>query len=215
MSFVDVAALNVEGGMYISSEFQLGQVYMGDDETDTDDVVLYRPIYVCVPHERIQVTNVEKEGKMSRAGSRISMTRLFEKRPFSPPKTKDIDKEDSSITDLNKDFLTPEMSKLDITEPQLEVIDHMCTDFVNKTDMTSLEVPSGNYSPVPCDSRSSNQIHEQECILEAPSSSSEHTPVTVTPVTNFELEDCAQTENKTDESQISNVKMVTESANGL
>ncbi|KAJ8305449.1 hypothetical protein KUTeg_015994 [Tegillarca granosa] len=171
----DVAALNVEGGMYISSEFQLGQVYMGDDETDTDDVVLYRPIYVCVPHERIQVTNIEKEGKMSRAGSRISMTRLFEKRPFSPPKTKEVDKEDSSITDLNKDFLTPEMSKLDITEPQLEVIDHMCTDFVNKADMTSLEVPNENYSPAPSDSRSSNQIQEQDCILEAPSCSSEQT----------------------------------------
>ena len=44
---------NVEGGMYISPEFQLGQVYMGEDvDPDTDDVILYRPTYVCVAGER-------------------------------------------------------------------------------------------------------------------------------------------------------------------
>ena len=38
--------------MYISPEFQLGQVYMGDDNPDNDDIILYRPVYVCVPHEK-------------------------------------------------------------------------------------------------------------------------------------------------------------------
>ncbi|CAL1542948.1 unnamed protein product, partial [Lymnaea stagnalis] len=41
--------MNVEGGMYISPEFQLGQVYMGDEvDSETDQTILYRPVYVCV-----------------------------------------------------------------------------------------------------------------------------------------------------------------------
>ncbi|KAK3089881.1 hypothetical protein FSP39_007300 [Pinctada imbricata] len=60
----DAAVCYVEGGMYVSSEFQLGQVYMGDEE-DTDDIILYRPVYVCVPHERLQVTNVAKKASRS------------------------------------------------------------------------------------------------------------------------------------------------------
>ncbi|XP_013414135.1 arrestin domain-containing protein 3 [Lingula anatina] len=45
-----------EGGMYISPEFQLGQVYDGTESGD--ETVLYRPVYACVPHEKITVTNV-------------------------------------------------------------------------------------------------------------------------------------------------------------
>ncbi|KAH9499896.1 Arrestin domain-containing protein 3 [Bulinus truncatus] len=49
---VEVAASNVEGGMYISPEFQLGQVYMGDEvDPETDQTILYRPVYVCVSGE--------------------------------------------------------------------------------------------------------------------------------------------------------------------
>ena len=72
--------------MYVSSEFQLGQVYMGETDDGNDDVVLYRPVYVCVPHERLQVTNVEKEGMVSRVASRLSMTRLNDKLKFKEPK---------------------------------------------------------------------------------------------------------------------------------
>ena len=53
----DVAADNVEGGIYISPEFQLGQVYDGTLENE-EDIVLYRPVYVGVPHERLNVTNM-------------------------------------------------------------------------------------------------------------------------------------------------------------
>ena len=48
--------MNVEGGLYISPEFQLGQVYDGSCE-DGGETVLYRPVYICVPHDHIQVTN--------------------------------------------------------------------------------------------------------------------------------------------------------------
>ena len=56
----DTAVENVEGGKYISSEFQLGQVYMGDEHTEgEEDTVLYRPVYPCVPHDRKPVTNTK------------------------------------------------------------------------------------------------------------------------------------------------------------
>lgn len=42
-----MAADHVEGGLYISPEFQLGQVYDGTDHDQ--DIILYRPIYPCVP----------------------------------------------------------------------------------------------------------------------------------------------------------------------
>ncbi|KAL8610568.1 hypothetical protein ACOMHN_006287 [Nucella lapillus] len=43
------ASEDVEGGNYISSEFQLGQVYMGDDQDlEIDQTVLYKPLYVSV-----------------------------------------------------------------------------------------------------------------------------------------------------------------------
>ena len=41
------ATEHAEGGMYISPEFQLGQVYDGYVEAD-DDVVLFKPVYVCI-----------------------------------------------------------------------------------------------------------------------------------------------------------------------
>ncbi|KAL4236706.1 hypothetical protein ACF0H5_005090 [Mactra antiquata] len=59
----EVAVEYVEGGKYVSSEFQLGQVYMGDEFPDHDEVILYRPVYSCVPHEKISVTNTKKGSK--------------------------------------------------------------------------------------------------------------------------------------------------------
>lgn len=50
------ASDTVEGGIYVSPEFQLGQVYDGSGFSE-DYGVLYRPVYCCVPHERINVTN--------------------------------------------------------------------------------------------------------------------------------------------------------------
>ncbi|XP_076462587.1 arrestin domain-containing protein 3-like [Babylonia areolata] len=43
------ASEDVEGGNYISSEFMLGQVYMGEDQDlEMDRTVLYRPLYVTL-----------------------------------------------------------------------------------------------------------------------------------------------------------------------
>lgn len=42
------ACEHVEGGRYVGPEFQLGQVYDGGPTTCEADVVLYRPVYVCV-----------------------------------------------------------------------------------------------------------------------------------------------------------------------
>lgn len=54
----EIADDRVEGGIYISPEFQLGQVYDGTCESGGgDDIILYRPVYVCIPHDRITVTN--------------------------------------------------------------------------------------------------------------------------------------------------------------
>lgn len=53
----EVAAEHVEGGLYISPEFQLGQVYDGTMDHE-EDIILYRPVYVCVPHDKINVTNM-------------------------------------------------------------------------------------------------------------------------------------------------------------
>ncbi len=62
---IEIAAENVEGGLYISPEFQLGQVYDGT-VADGEDVVLYRPVYGCVPHEKMCVTNTNNAGKAKR-----------------------------------------------------------------------------------------------------------------------------------------------------
>lgn len=63
ISIIECAADNVEGGIYISPEFQFGQVYMGDNNDDVDETVLYRPVYVCVPHDKINVSNTNNAGK--------------------------------------------------------------------------------------------------------------------------------------------------------
>ena len=47
-TIVAVADDHVEGGLYISPEFQLGQVYDGTCDSPDQDVVLFRPIYPCV-----------------------------------------------------------------------------------------------------------------------------------------------------------------------
>jgi hypothetical protein len=46
----EVAADHVEGGNYIGPEFQLGQVYDGGLAEGAEAVVLYRPVYVTLPH---------------------------------------------------------------------------------------------------------------------------------------------------------------------
>jgi hypothetical protein len=111
--------------MYVSSEFQLGQVYMGDGEEETDEVILYRPLYVCIPHERLLVNNVEKEGGVSRVASRMSMTRLSDRLRFKEPRvpeitlSSDLPHNDSdealpSHVTSSKDGLSPLFAQVDL-----------------------------------------------------------------------------------------------------
>lgn len=63
----EVAADHVEGGMYIGPEFQLGQVYDGSLDT-SETVVLYRPVYVCVPNSKLKELQAARGGTSSKAG---------------------------------------------------------------------------------------------------------------------------------------------------
>ena len=47
----------MEGGIYISSEFQFGGVYMGDEDETPEEIILYQPVYVCVPHVKINYSH--------------------------------------------------------------------------------------------------------------------------------------------------------------
>lgn len=70
---------HVEGGMYIGPEFQLGQVYDGGgDGTNTEPVLLYRPVYICIPNPMITITPSAKKKKMGldSRGSRSFLTKL-------------------------------------------------------------------------------------------------------------------------------------------
>jgi len=53
----EMAVDYVEGGLYISPEFQLGQVYDGTAEHSREDIILYRPVYVCVPDTSCAIIN--------------------------------------------------------------------------------------------------------------------------------------------------------------
>ena len=55
--YVEPACEHVEGGRYVGPEFQMGQVYDGGPTTADTDVVLYRPVYVCVSTLRSHLKN--------------------------------------------------------------------------------------------------------------------------------------------------------------
>lgn len=66
---------HAEGGVYIGPEFQLGQVYdgtLGIEEVSGETVVLYRPVYVCVPppvHRMSIAADKEKKDKVHHTSS--------------------------------------------------------------------------------------------------------------------------------------------------
>ena len=39
--------------MYTGPEFQLGQVYDGGSDSNPESVLLYRPVYVCIPNPKL------------------------------------------------------------------------------------------------------------------------------------------------------------------
>lgn len=60
---IEMAVDYVEGGLYISPEFQLGQVYDGTAEHSREDIILYKPVYVCVPDNTSSMTNDDSCGR--------------------------------------------------------------------------------------------------------------------------------------------------------
>lgn len=68
---------HVEGGLYIGPEFQLGQVYDGGMDNNPESVLLYRPVYACIPNPKLSHTPAARarlmveqpEGGSMRAGS--------------------------------------------------------------------------------------------------------------------------------------------------
>ncbi|XP_041356658.1 uncharacterized protein LOC121373908 isoform X2 [Gigantopelta aegis] len=81
----DVAADYVEGGMYTSSEFQLGQVYMGDDQDpETDKEILYKPVYICVPQE------IHTPAHKSETGSKSDLSRTSQEKMFLSPSKENL-----------------------------------------------------------------------------------------------------------------------------
>lgn len=89
---VDVAVGYVEGGKYISSEFQLGQVYMGEETGDNEEEeILYRPMYACVPHERKTVTNT-KDKRKKLCDSDVKEESVNEKIDVVPARRKSFEK---------------------------------------------------------------------------------------------------------------------------
>lgn len=58
--YLETAAEHVEGGYYIGPEFLLGQVYDGTDHlTSQVPLVLYRPVYACIAHEKKNSKSLE------------------------------------------------------------------------------------------------------------------------------------------------------------
>ena len=63
------ACEHIEGGSYVGPEFQLGQVYDGGPASTADtDVVLYRPVYVCVSSMRSHL----KQGGMNHFAAKLT-----------------------------------------------------------------------------------------------------------------------------------------------
>ncbi|KAH3695755.1 arrestin domain-containing protein 3-like [Dreissena polymorpha] len=83
----------VEGGKYISSEFQVGQVYVGDEEPEAEaETVLYRPVYLCVPHERKTVTNTKKSKSTNSTSEADKEVSVSEEVSVVQPKRRSIPK---------------------------------------------------------------------------------------------------------------------------
>jgi len=66
---IEPACEHIEGGSYVGPEFQLGQVYDGGPASTADtDVVLYRPVYVCVSSIRSHL----KQGEMNHFAAKLT-----------------------------------------------------------------------------------------------------------------------------------------------
>ena len=71
--------------MYTSSEFQLGQVYMGDDQDpETDKEILYRPVYICVPPD------IPTPAHKSATGSKSDLFRTSQEKIFLSPSKENL-----------------------------------------------------------------------------------------------------------------------------
>ena len=104
LCFTEVASEQVEGGMYISPEFQLGQVYDGTFDMpnqDEEDIILYRPVYVCVPSTATNETNnhttagnhVKGDGGRERGERNLPGTASSSQEDLSTPLTRELTSE--------------------------------------------------------------------------------------------------------------------------
>lgn len=86
-SFSENAVTHVEGGIYISSEFQFGGVYMGDEDETPEEIILYRPVYVCIPHVKITYSH---SGFLQDDKAKEKKKSLDNEKPASVIEEKDI-----------------------------------------------------------------------------------------------------------------------------
>ncbi|KAG7175696.1 Arrestin domain-containing protein 3-like 2 [Homarus americanus] len=59
---------HVEGGLYTGPEFQLGQVYDGGLDSNPESVLLYRPVYACIPNPKLNNTPAVRSRMMIEEG---------------------------------------------------------------------------------------------------------------------------------------------------
>lgn len=75
---------HVEGGIYISPEFQLGQVYDGglmdpglDLTSDREPLILYRPVYLCIVRQNSGKSTSKSKVKQNSSDRLVESTKLI------------------------------------------------------------------------------------------------------------------------------------------
>lgn len=75
---------HVEGGIYISPEFQLGQVYDGglmdpglDLSSDREPLILYRPVYLCIVRQNSGESTIKSKAKQNSSDRLVESTKLI------------------------------------------------------------------------------------------------------------------------------------------
>lgn len=113
--FSENAVSHVEGGIYISSEFQFGGVYMGDEDEHTEEVVLYRPVYVCVPHAKLSHSNSalsdkKDKDRISKDSSKEKLKAEDQTKPASKGGEEAMVTDSEKIVDLIKDTVSSDVT---------------------------------------------------------------------------------------------------------
>lgn len=84
--------------MYTGPEFQLGQVYDGGCDSNPESVLLYRPVYVCIPNPKLLNTpaararllvDPQQQQQQQQEGSSSSGVKKNTKRTSTVPQDSD------------------------------------------------------------------------------------------------------------------------------